>query len=157
MPAWYDEMSGMSVTPPCTRTFFSYSAYKKTNREWKSLPFYSGDKGYKLELIVWPDGDTGVSLLQGENDDDLKWPLAMDITIQLLNWREDKHHLELTFRHDLAPAEACKRVIQGVRAPKSMGYQRQFITDTVLHNTDKSEYLRNDNLCFRIFSVLMFN
>ena len=118
VPSWYDKMSGESATPPCTRTLYSYSAYKTANRNWISLPFYSGDKGYKLILVVWPHtGGVAIDLRKGEHDDSLKWPLTADITIQLLNWREDNNHLEWTFYHHRSRIEGCKRVTQGDTAP----------------------------------------
>ena len=154
VPSWYNEMSGESATPPCTRTLYSYSAYKTANGGWESLPFYSGDKGYKLELVVWPHlGGVAIFLLKGEHDDSLKWPLSADITIQLLNWKEDNNHLEWRFHHDPSIIEGCKRVTQGDRAPTHFGYRRQFITDSVLEISSKAEYIQNDNLCFKIFSV----
>ena len=155
VPSWYDEMSGESATPPCTRTLYSYSAYKRADRAWISLPFYSGDKGYKLELVVWPHtgGDVGIVLNKGEHDNSLKWPLTADITIQLLNWREDNNHLEWTFHHDPSLIEGCKRVTQGDTALTYLGYCWQFINDYVLEISSKAEYIKNDNLCFKIVSV----
>ena len=155
VPSWYDEMNGESATPPCTRTLYSYSAYKRANRYWNSLPFYSGNKGYKLKLVVRPHtgGNVGILLNKGEHDDSLKWPLTADITIQLLNWKEDNNHLEWTFNHDPALIEGCQRVIQGDIAPTYLGYRRQFIIDSVLEISSKAEYIKNDNLCFKIFSV----
>ena len=38
-----------------------------------------------------------VHLMKGENDDILTWPFKCDITVRLLNWREDKGHVEKTF------------------------------------------------------------
>ena len=34
--------------------------------------------------------------MKGENDAMLQWPFKGDVTIQLLNWREDKGHVEKT-------------------------------------------------------------
>ena len=88
-----------SSTPPCTRTLYNYTAYKKTNSEWNSLPFYSRDKGYKLELKVVANGDGSgkgthlsfyVYLLKGEYDDQLQWPFNANITVPVteLVWRQ---------------------------------------------------------------------
>ena len=153
VPSWCDKMNGVSATPPCTRTLYSYSTYKRANRAWISLPFYSGDKRYKLVMVVWPSGSVGIDLLKREHDDSLKWPLTADITIQLLNWREDKNHQKWTFYHDPSRIEGCKRVTQGDTVPAHLGYRRQFITDSVLEISSKTEYIKNDNLCFRIVSV----
>ena len=82
--------------------------------DWVSRPFYTGLDGYKLQIRVRANGegsgkDTHVSvyvyLLKGENDDMLTWPFKCDITIQLLNWREDKGHVEHAVHHYNAPLE----------------------------------------------------
>ena len=153
MPSWCEEINRKSATPPCTRTLYSYSAYKTANRGWTSLPFYSGDKGYKLMLAVWPSGSVGFYLKKGEHDDSLKWHLTADITIQLLNWREDNNHLEWTFYHDPSLIDGCKRVTEGDTAPIRLGYRWQLINESVLEIRSTAEYLKNNNLCFKIVSV----
>ena len=149
-------MTAKSATLPCTRTLYSYAAYKKTSRVWASQPFYSAEKGYKLRLQILPhiDGTCGILLLKGEHDDSLKWPLTVNITLQLLNWKEDNNHLERTIYHDTAPEEACKRVTQGNEAPGWLWYNPQLITDYVLSvNNGETEYVRDGKLCFRIVNV----
>ena len=44
-----------------------------------------------------------VRLMEGPNDDILKWPFNSEINIQLLNWKEDKGHVEKTIDHYNAP------------------------------------------------------
>ena len=103
VPSWCDVMYTNSSTPPCTKTLTRYSEYKKTSSRWYSPPFYSRDKGYKLQLKVDANGDgsgkgthlsLGVSLLMGEYDDQLHWPFNANITVQLLNWSGDNSHEE---------------------------------------------------------------
>ena len=86
--------------------------------------------GYKLKLVVHANGysygtgtHVGVSayLMKGEYDESLTWPFNSEITIQLLNWREDKGHVEKTIDHYNAPLEHRTRVTQDDIAPGGCG------------------------------------
>ena len=162
VPSWCDVMYTNSSTPPCTRTLTRYSEYKKTNSEWKSLPFYSRDKGYKLVLRVVANGRGSgkgthlslfVILLKGEYDDQLQWPFNASITVQLLNWSGDNSHKKKTINHRTAPLEYRTRVTEGDRAPGGWGYG-QFISHSVLESVSSdTRYINNDSVCFRIINV----
>ena len=151
-----------SFTPPCTRTLYSYTTYKKTNSEWSSLPFYSRDKGYKLQLKVDANGDGSgkgthlslyVHLLMGAYDDQLQWPFNANITVQLLNWSKDNSHEEKTIHHHKAPLEDRTRVTKGDKAPCGWGYF-QFISHSVLESvTNDVQFITNDKICFNIIEV----
>ena len=57
-------------------------------------PFYTHHNGYKMQLHVYPYGENNnisvyCYIMQGENDDHLKWPYKGTITITLLNQLED--------------------------------------------------------------------
>ena len=93
----------------------------------------------------------GVCLLKGENDESLKWPLNSEICIQLLNWREDKGHVEMIIP---LPIAAGTRVMDGERAPDCC-IKPEFIPHKDLkYNVDSNiEYLRHDKLCFRVSKV----
>ena len=65
---------------------------KSSNRMWRSPPFYSHPRGYKLRLTVYANGygkgkDTHVSvfahLMRGEFDDNLKWPFQYHVTVAI--------------------------------------------------------------------------
>ena len=65
-------------------------------------PFYTGIKGYKMQLLIYPRGETKeyfcclslkVVLMCGSNDHLLPWPLQCDVSITLLNQLEDTRHL----------------------------------------------------------------
>ena len=142
---------------------YNYTSYKKTNSGWYSQPFYSSDKGYKLQLKVNANGNGSgkgthlsayVYLMKGEYDDTLSWPFNGTITVQLLNWSSDNHHVEKTILHYEAPLKYRKRVIEGTRAPSGLGYY-QFISLTVLQDcTNNTIELINDNrIRFRIIKV----
>ena len=138
-----------------------FSQHKKLDDTWFSPPFYTAIGGYKLQLVVHANGvsigeGTHVSvflyLMKGENDDSLKWPFSGDIIIQLLNWREDKGHVEKIVSSSVP--DCCNRVTVGDRAVSGMRY-RQFISHVnVGYDPQKNtQYLHNDLMCFRISKV----
>ena len=92
----------------------SFTQHRLSGDSWYSTPFYTGPGGYKLQLRVDPNTSTKpkgiplfqrkhedthisvcVHLMKGENDDCLGWPFKGSVTVELLNWIEDKNHLEL--------------------------------------------------------------
>ena len=155
-----------SSTPPCTRTLYNYTTYKKSNSHWYSLPFYSRDKGYKLELRVDANGDgsskgthlsLSVYLLKGEYDDQLQWPFNATITVQLLNWSGDNGHEEETIPHHTAPLEHRTRVTEGNRALGGRGYD-QFISHSVLESvTSDVQFVTDNKICFKIIKIIIID
>ena len=144
---------------------FNYNEHKRVDDDWYSVPFYSTTNGYKLQLRVDANGfasgkDThlsvGVRLMKGENDQNLMWPLNSEITIQLLNWREDKGHVETIVPHYNAPIAARTRVMDGERAAGGMTVAQVLSHMELPYNADNNtEYLHNDTLCFRVSKVII--
>ena len=146
---------------------YNFSEHKRVADQWYSQPFYTGPSGYKLELRVYPNGysygtgthvGVGLVLMKGDNDESLKWPFNSKITLQLLNWREDKGHVEKTIDHYNAPLEYRTRVMQEEKAPGGWGYG-QFISHGDLHNniTNNTEFINNDVLCFVVSKVIVYS
>ena len=145
-------------------TDFSKHKLSRTCDSWYSPPFYTGPHGYKLQLRVDADGTSTakgthvsvcVYLMKGKNDDCLGWPFKGSVTVKLLNWMEDKNHLEHTFSTTSADdPQSFSRVTSGVRAPGEM-YQRHFLAHNELElNKDSNiHYVMEDVLCFVISSV----
>ena len=168
VPSWYIPTPVTEfpyLLPPCTITMCSFSEYKRVADEWWSPDFYSGPDGYKLKLIVHANGySTGtgthvsvsVRLMEGENDEILKWPFNSEITLQLLNWREDKGHVEKTIDHYNAAIKYRTRVTQGLIAPGGKGIP-DFISHSDLeYNANyNTEYINSDKLCFVISKIII--
>ena len=144
---------------------YNYKEHKRVGDVWYSVPFYSTTNGYKLQLYVNANGfasgkDThlsvGVGLMRGEKDETLKWPLNSEITIQLLNWREDKGHVEVIIDHYNVPIADRTRVVDGETAQNAI-IRGEFIPHSSLpYNADNNtEYLQNDTLCFRVSKVII--
>ena len=124
---------------------------------WYSPPFYSHPFGYKLCLRVRANGEGKgkgthvsmyVNLMQGENDESLKWPFSAKITVKLLNRENDKHAVHtINFTPQSATADTTHRVIDRTRALKGRGHQR------IVPHTDLSDFLKNDSLLFEVTNV----
>ena len=106
-------------------SMFNYNEHKRVGDQWYGVPFYSGINGYKLYLRVDANGEGSskgthvsvyVEIMRGENDEMLQWPFNGEITIELLNWREDKRHVEKIIDHYNAPIDCRTRVTEGKRA-----------------------------------------
>ena len=144
---------------------YNYNEHKRVGDKWYSVPFYSTTNGYQLQLRGDANGfafgkDThlsvGICLMKGEYDESLNWPLNSEITIQLLNWREDKAHVETIVDHYNASIAARTRVVDGDTTPRSW-LKPQVIPHMELpYNADNNtEYLHNDTLCFRVSKVII--
>ena len=102
-------------------------------------------KGTHLSLFV--------SLLKGEYDDQLQWPLNANFTVQLLNWSGDNDHRERTIPHHTAPLEYRTRVTEGDRAPGGLG-PSQFISHSVLKSvTSDIQFVTDNKICFKIIEI----
>ena len=144
---------------------YNYNEHKRVGDDWYSVPFYSTKNGYKLQLNVDANGfasgkDThlsvGVRLMKGEYDETLNWPLNSEITIQLLNWREDKGHVEMIIKHYNASIAARTRVIDEGTAAGSVVKPQVVPHKELEYNADNNtEYLHNDTLCFRVSKVII--
>ena len=66
-----------------------------------SKPFYTGPKGYKMCLGVFPGGNGDgkgnsisvfIHMMKGECDSELKWPFRGSVVVELLNQMADHTH-----------------------------------------------------------------
>ena len=153
------------TVPPIEFQMTEFTRYRRGSDKWYSLPFYAHAKGYKLCLSVqftrfYDAADTStpmgvaVHLLRGKFDPHLKWPFRGDVTVQLLNQLENKHHHErvIQFCNDIP--EACERVTTGGRAAGKG--PSEFIALNELDNPARHcQYLKDDSLYFRITKVVL--
>ena len=139
----------------------NFHEYKNISSRWWSPAFYTAKCGYRLQLVVDPDGSdsgkgthisAGVFLTKGEDDLSLDWPLKIDVTIKLLNWREDNRHVETIIPFNDSTTFDCRnRITEDTIAPNGM-FEHQLISHADLqYNSDKNtEYLHHDSLCFQV-------
>lgn len=144
---------------PVDFTMDNFNFRKDDDDYWYSLPFYSHPRGYKMCLGVnsngWGHGKgTHVSLyvflMQGEFDDQLKWPFQGHVTVQLLDQVGESDHL--TKKLDMtSQSQATQRVTKPGKATSALGFT-YFITHSELLDP-MCPYLHHDSLRFRVAKV----
>ena len=164
---WYSALitkSSPSI-PPFIINVTNFTDYKKLNAKYYSAPFYSSSNGYKMQVRIYANGNgkgkgTHVSvyvyLMKGTNDNQLKWPFTGDISIHLLNWREDNGHVKKIIPfNDNTPLEYRFKVIEGERARDGGFGHANFIPHSELYYnpSNNTEYISSDTLCFLIGNV----
>ena len=94
-----------------------------------------------------------LGLLEGRYDDCLSWPIELSVIVQLLNWREDEGHHELTVTYNSDHTAYNLVTKEGIKL--SPVYTR-FIKHSTLSycaTTDNTEYLRDDCLRLNVAEV----
>ena len=128
-----------------------YGKKKEGNVIFYSEPFYASPGGYKMCIIVYPNGnDEGESshvsvflhLLEGPNDGSLHWPLLGTVELKLLNQLADSGHhirtLTLEIEDDTRPG-------------KTWGYPKFLPHSKLSHDSaSNTQYLMDDTLYFRV-------
>ena len=156
-PQWQNSWN-TSSSWPIEVTVTGFHKHKMYNTEHMSPPFYTHKNGYKMRIEVHPNGNgdgkgTHLSifarLLKGENDYDLKWPMNIDLTLELVNWRKnDSHILEVVnFAH--APDNVCAQVTGSKEKADSSWGKIKFCTHhTIFSKSRYIEYIQDD--CIRV-------
>ena len=134
---------------------------KEKNEEWFSDPVYSHFGGYKMCVCVYANGHGSghgthvsvyITLMRGDNDDNLKWPFKGTIRVSLLNQLENGQHVtqNVFFPASNIPKDVSGRVTDGERA-KGWGLP-QFIPhqDLICEGHRACQYLKDNTLFFRV-------
>ena len=96
-----------------------FEEYKKTNSCLYSTGFYTRDGGYKMCLVLCPNGRSygsddhiavGACMMKGDHDHHLAWPVRGTLTVQLLNQLKDCNHSEATQFHFDGCSKNCHKV-----------------------------------------------
>ena len=134
---------------------------KRNSKGCYNNPVYSHFGGYKMCLSVYPNGVGSVkgthvtvfiSLMKGDNDENLKFPFKGRIVVSLLNQLEDKKHLttELWSPESNVPEDISGRVTTGERN-KCCGNPQFILHKDLNYNPYRNcQYLKNDCLFFRV-------
>ena len=161
---WLQNMPTCYPRPPWVIKMEGFHEKKEKNEEWFSDPVYSHFGGYKMCLRVYSNGHNEgksthvslcISLMRGDNDDNLKWPFKGTIKVSLLNQLEDgQHHTREVWTPDTDVPEDAKGRIVGRETARGVG-QDHFIAhqDLGLKSDWNTQFLK-DNILF--FSVDCF-
>jgi len=131
---------------------FERKKYDETH--WFSDVFYTHEDGYNLQLKVFPNGndvgeDTHVSVYlymdEGEDDDDLRWPMRKRLKVKLLNQISNTQH------HSEVHSISAKRNATRRDRDKWIWYAHMFIShdDLYCFPADR-RFLLNDCLFFEV-------
>ena len=127
--------------------------YSRNKEGWVSPGFYVSTGSYRMALKVtihkWWKSEylyCYLALLPGEYDDTLEWPFQGEVTVELLNQKEDKNHVNkiIYFNKD-TPEQYKKRVVHSGGIGEWWGKQ------DVIYKQYLDPYLSDNNtLYFRI-------
>ena len=144
--------------PPFTVTMANFSSHKASKEVWYSPPFHSHPRGYKMCVAVHASSNAGTHVsvyihhLEGEYDDDLKWPFRGRITMQLLNQQsqgkdEDSYEHVIHCNEEL-PDSHAGRVSQD--SERGGGYGKPTF---ISHDELEPRFLKGDTLYFLVTKV----
>ena len=131
-------------------------------------PAYSGNLGYKVTPQIHPCGQgagrgshvsLSCSLMKGENDDKLQWPMVADITVIMVNWREDKNHKSFTFSFNQGLDKSIvSRVQVAGMAEKSISSAKFAANSAIPYNAGaNTQYVNDDSLIFKVSSFTVYS
>ena len=99
------QLSTPIFIPPSPILMDGFERKKLDIVTWCSPSFYSHVGGYKMYLVLNPNGwdsgkgthvAVGVKIMRGEFDDRLQWPFKGEVKVQLINQRDGGEHVEKT-------------------------------------------------------------
>ena len=97
-----------------------------------------------------------VCLMKGENDQYLQWPFKGDISIQMLNWREDNQHQEVIIPFNDSTDIIYRSKVSKEERGGAWGYSEFIrIADLAYDPKKNSAYLRGDTLCIKIPNITL--
>ena len=142
---------------PVTFTMPFFERLKAENGTWYSPLMYTGMGGYGFRIVVCPNGhinegrDTHVSVLYkaevGNYDEELKWPVAITVTLRLLNQHADKDHVTRKLTHTYDKTFCVANAI--------VPFKFKFISHKELDwdENKETQYLKNNCLQFKVVRV----
>ena len=138
-----------------------FSQKKKVSQNdaaFPTQPFHTGMKGYKMQLLVYPRGETEehssflslkVVLMSGSNDHLLPWPLKRDVSVILLNQLEDAHHFTIKQETDVLDVPISRITKWKVAVGKTVHVHHQDLSPSQKANC---LYLQDDCIYLKVVS-----
>ena len=160
-PRWQTSRKTTSSCP-IEVTVTEFHMRKMYNSVYLSPPFYTHKNGYKMRLEVYPNGygdgkGTHISimarLLKGENDSNLKWPMNIDLKIQLINWHKNDSHILYVIHFTKALSGACNQVMgTKEKADLPWGIHKFSAHSTLYEVTHNVQYIEDN--CIRVRVII---
>ena len=122
--------------------------------KYYSPPFYTHSNGYKLRLEVNIEGQMGLfaRLLAGEYDSSLKWPMNVEVSVEMVNWVSNNFHIVKIIKFgESSFLDARRRVPEEEEsAPNSWGYL-EFCSHAKLFGGPRHiQYIQEDCIHIRV-------
>ena len=162
-PRWQN--SQLTSSPWLEFTVTGFYKRKIYDSVYHSPAFYTHKNGYKMRLEAYPNGDSNgksthlsifARLLKGENDCNLKWPMNIDITIQLVNWCKNDSHILHVIRFANAISGACNQVTGAKKKADSSWGIHQFCDHSTLYTATRNiKYIEDDCIRLRVRGVIV--
>ena len=105
---WYISQQADFPILPVSLNMTRVKERKDSRNPWFSMPFYTHQEGYKMRLVVYPDGkrsgagthiSVAIYLMSGKYDAKLEWPLNITLEITLVNQLfKDTHTISRVYR-----------------------------------------------------------
>ena len=155
-PSWQDPL--INSQSPFEFTISEFSKRKKFNNFYCSPPFTTDPLRYKLCLLVHSNGHRDgknnhlsiyAYIMKGQHDDSVQWPFTGEITIELINWVEDKRHYKKTLTINVDAN--FTRVTTGEYG-SHVGFA-QFISHSSLNPSTNTQYLYQDCIRVRVKAI----
>ena len=158
-PRWQTSKN-TSSSAPIEFIITEFHMRKMYDSVYFSPPFYTHKNGYKMRLEVYPNGygdskGTHISLfarlLKGENDCNLKWPMNINLTIQLINWHKNDSHFTDVIYFAIAVSGACNQVMSPKEKADLLLGTYKFCDHSTLYAATRSiQYIEDDCICLRV-------
>lgn len=157
-PSWQNWLKlSFSSTCPLEFTVTGFSSRLANGSVCYSPPFYTHSKGYKMRLEVTP-GASGENrghmsifahLMAGEYDASLKWPMNVDLSVEVVNWATDSFHILERINFGSADRGNRARIPEGSKSTSGWGHVK-FCSHVKLFDGGRGriQYVQDD--CVRI-------
>ena len=143
-----------------------YWEHKRKRQDCYTSPFYIKlDQRYQMCLRIVPSGaGTGAGthlsvflhIMKGEYDHELLWPFLGEITVQLVNQKENRGHHKATISFDeSAAASGVSNPTYEKISSMGRGYHCFLSHAEVEVSTASKQYLKNDCLVFRLPKIVV--
>ena len=158
---WLQNTPTCYPRPPWVIKMEGFQEKKEKNEEWLSNPVYSHFGGYKMCLRVVANGikevkgsnmSVYISLMRGDDDDNLKWPFKGTIKVSLLNQLGDGQHLT---KEPWSPGsdipDDVRGRVTGRERTLGVGYARFISHQDLGYNSEENmQFLKDNTLFFRV-------
>ena len=159
-PSWQDPHTATQSV--CEFTLTEFTKRKQLNIDFYCPPFYTN--GYRMVIQVRVIGEQNtethvsvyVFLMKGVHDGDLDWPFKGEVTVELINWRENQGHLSSTILFNQHTDSNCaSRVVERDISQYGWGNCDEvfFHSSLPFNPVTNTEYLQDDCLRFRVREV----